>query len=83
MRCENCRFWSERLAQAIGGGPVEAYCLVQGGPLSGKYTAGYQGCELGKDRPYGAIDDPYEDWKELERLYAEHDAAQVDERRER
>ena len=31
----------------------------------------------GKDRPYGAIDDPYEDWNELERLYAEHDAEQA------
>lgn len=25
--CEGCMYWSELLAQAIGGGPVQAMCL--------------------------------------------------------
>jgi hypothetical protein len=73
MKCEDCRFWSERLAQAVGGGPVEAYCLVEGGPFSGRYTAGSQGCDKGQSNQYGAVDDPYEDYDELQRLYAADD----------
>lgn len=80
MRCENCRFWGERLAYAEGGGPVMAYCLVRAvggnGPLAGKYTAGFQGCEAGKSNQYGAIDTPHEE-DEIARLYAESDAACV------
>lgn len=75
MKCQECRFWSERLAQAVGGGPVEAYCLVEGGPFSGRYTTGAQGCEQGKSNQFGAIDDPHEDYDEILRLYAEDDAA--------
>ena len=29
--CAGCRFWSEMLAQAIGGGPVTAMCLAEAG----------------------------------------------------
>lgn len=75
IRCRDCRFWSERLAQAVGGGPVEAYCLVDGGPFSGRYTVGAQSCDKGKSNQYGAIDDPYEDTAEILRLYAADDAA--------
>ena len=32
--CNGCRFWSEMIAQSIGGGPVQALCLSQDGPLS-------------------------------------------------
>ena len=74
MRCNDCRFWSERLAQSIGGAPIEAYCLVEDGPFSGRYTQGTQGCDKGKSNEYGAIDDPYTPRAEIERLYAELDA---------
>lgn len=73
MRCENCRFWSERFAYAEGGGPVMAMCLVDTGPLSRKYTAGYQGCEMGKSNQWGAVDCRGEE-EEIARLYAEDDA---------
>lgn len=32
QRCETCRFWSDKLAQALGG-PLEAYCLSGDGPF--------------------------------------------------
>lgn len=81
MKCKNCRFWSERLAQSIGGGPIEAYCLVEGGPFSGRYTTGSQGCDKGKSNQYGAIDtdDPSRSPSVIERLYAEDDAKSPEE----
>lgn len=56
-RCNTCRFWSEMLAQA-NGGPVEAYCLAEGGPYSGHYTTGRQHCDKWKHGLFGAIDSP-------------------------
>ena len=56
--CAGCRFWSEMVAQSIGGGPVEALCLADGGPLSGKYTSGKQSCSGWKSGHLGAVDDP-------------------------
>jgi hypothetical protein len=76
MKCANCRFWSERLAQAIGGGPVEAYCLVGDGPYRGRYTTATMGCESGKSNEYGAIDDPSMPWGESEKLYDQLDAVE-------
>ena len=73
MKCEDCRFWSDRLAQSIGGGPIEAYCLVRGGPLSGRYTTARQGCDLGKSNQYGSVDCRGEE-AEIARLYAIDDA---------
>ena len=34
--CQTCRFWSEMVAQSIGGGPGEALCLSQTGPRKSK-----------------------------------------------
>jgi hypothetical protein len=62
---------------SIGGGPMQAYCLVQGGPLSGRYTIGSQGCALGKSNQHGAIDSPGEE-DEIAMLYAEDDAEPTD-----
>lgn len=57
-RCRDCRFWSEMVAQSIGGGAVEALCLAEGGPLSGKYTPGYGTCKGWKHDLLGKVDDP-------------------------
>lgn len=76
MKCSDCRFWSDRLAMAVGGGPVKAVCLVTDGPLSGQYTAGFQGCSLGKSNQYGAVDTRGEE-EEIAALYAEDDAREA------
>lgn len=73
-KCNQCRFWSERLAMALDGGPVQAYCLAQGGPYSGQYTYADQGCGAGKPNTYGAVDTPGEmEW--IAARYAKEDAA--------
>ena len=59
--CAGCKFWSEMIAQSIGGGPVEAMCLANKGPdapWSGKYTQRWMKCKAWEAGPYGAIDDP-------------------------
>lgn len=72
MKCRDCRFWSERLAQSLGGGPMEAYCLSDHGPYRGMYTTGTNGCEAAKAGPYGAIDTPGQE-AELAALYKQYD----------
>ena len=54
MPCNNCKYWSELVAQSIGGTPVEAMCLSPDQPS--KYRRGYYEC----DNYVGgrAIDDP-------------------------
>jgi hypothetical protein len=52
---------------------MQAYCLVQGGPLSGRYTIGLQGCAAGKSNQHGAIDSPGEE-DDIAELYEEDDA---------
>lgn len=56
--CAGCRFWSEMIAQSIGGGPVQALCLADGGKLRGKYTSGRQSCDAWRSGHHGAVDDP-------------------------
>ena len=58
MNCENCRFWSQMCAQAVGGGPVEALCLANNGPFSSKYTTGKFRCDGFKQDLFGKVDDP-------------------------
>ena len=58
MKCKNCRFWSEMVAQSIGCGAIEALCLCGESPLRTKMTNGLNGCQFGKENLYGAIDDP-------------------------
>lgn len=56
--CHGCRYWSEMLAQAIGDGPLEAMCLAQDGPYTGKYTTKRQTCKAYEEGSLGAVDDP-------------------------
>lgn len=56
--CNGCRFWSEVVAQAVGGRPVEALCLSRTGPRAGKYTAGADACEAWKPGHHGPVDEP-------------------------
>jgi hypothetical protein len=41
--CSGCKFWSEMIAQSVGGGPVEAWCLNDLSPHRNRYV--YRGCE--------------------------------------
>lgn len=56
--CETCRFWSERVAYCMGGGPMNALCLAKDGPHSSKYTTGRQSCPKWREATCGAVDDP-------------------------
>ena len=57
-KCRSCRYWSERIAQAIGGGPIEALCLSRHSPYASQYTIGEQTCDHWAENTYGAVDDP-------------------------
>lgn len=54
--CETCRYWSDLIARAVGGGPVEALCLATVGPYRQTYTVASQAC--GTWAGGQAIDDP-------------------------
>ena len=58
MKCQDCRFWSETVAQSIGCGPIEALCICEDSPHKMKMTTELNGCQFGKENLYGAIDDP-------------------------
>ena len=73
--CAGCRFWSEMVAQCVGGGPVTALCLVDSGRYAGKYTAGFNRCASWKSGHYGAVDDPPDYGAETRALYAEEEEA--------
>lgn len=55
LRCDECRFWSDKLAMARGNG-VEAYCLSGDGPHAGEYTPAFHGCLKWRDASLGAVD---------------------------
>lgn len=42
--CKTCSAWSELIARAEGGGPVEALCLHPKSSYRGFYTTGATGC---------------------------------------
>ena len=63
--CEDCRFWSEMLAEADAGG-VRAVCLAIGGSRQGKWTRDLDSCESWADGALGAIDTPGFDGTEYE-----------------
>ena len=56
--CATCRFWSSLLAQAEGGGPVEAVCLRRASPNFQRFISGNGYCEQWKENAFGAIDEP-------------------------
>ncbi len=62
QNCSECRYWSARLAYAIGGGPVQAMCLEKDSRHHGKYTTGRMVCAQWAPNDLGAIDDRY--WEE-------------------
>ena len=68
--CAGCRYWSEMLAQAVGGGPVQAMCLGDGKYRS-RYVSARQSCDRWASGDHGAVDDPYFDPTDA---YAEDDA---------
>lgn len=68
--CKGCRYWSEMIAQSVGGGPVQAMCLSDTGTLKRKYTAGWQKCEAWASGHHGAIDEPPDYGEEVRALYA-------------
>jgi hypothetical protein len=45
---DRCKFWSELIAKAQGGGGVQALCLNPASPKHGEYTFGRQGCDVGE-----------------------------------
>lgn len=60
--CAGCRFWSEMIAQSLGGGPMEAYCLAPiGSPLAAKFVTAHTTCTAWKSGHHGAVDEPSED----------------------
>ncbi len=67
--CNGCRFWSEMIAKAEGGGPVEALCLSDTGPNKGKYVSGRATCEAWASGHHGAVDDPPNYGEETRALY--------------
>lgn len=60
---------------------MQAYCLVEGGPLSGQYTVNWQGCDKGKINTYGAVDTPYKE-AEIAGLYAKDEAERTEDSNE-
>jgi hypothetical protein len=56
--CHGCRYWSEMIAQAIGGRPLEAMCLSNTGSHRHTYTTRTDTCEAWQSGELGAIDDP-------------------------
>lgn len=66
--CRGCRYWSEMIAQALGGRPVEALCLSEGS-RRGKYTTGHTTCEAWRSGHHGAVDDPPDYGESTRALY--------------
>ncbi len=57
--CAGCRYWSEMLAQAIGGGPLQAMCIAPApAEFRLNYTTRRMKCSAWAAGPQGAIDDP-------------------------
>lgn len=56
--CRGCYYWSEMLAQASGGGPVEAMCLNEQSPKRLKYTTGRMTCDNWTTGADGIVDWP-------------------------
>jgi hypothetical protein len=73
--CAGCRFWSEMIAQCHGGGSVQALCLADGGPMSGKYTTSRVTCTAWKSGHFGAVDDPPNYGEETRAMYTGEDAS--------
>jgi hypothetical protein len=56
--CDNCRFWSQMVAQSIGLSGVEALCLSDTSPHSGAYTRRMSAAPNGGKTLMAAVDEP-------------------------
>ena len=73
MSCEGCKYWSEMVAESIGGGPVKALCMREcGANLPHAARMVYMGCEHREIGP--ALDDPASAYDEDEVNALEEDA---------
>ena len=72
--CEGCRFWSEILAQSVGSGPIEAFCLCDDGPKAMRYVKATDFCPSWKSGHLGAIDSPPDYGERVRAAYAAEDA---------
>ncbi len=59
--CNGCRYWSEMIAQSIGGAPVQALCLSPTSPRRLQYLSGTQSCTDWASGHLGAVDEPGQD----------------------
>lgn len=59
--CKGCRYWSEMLAQCVGGGPVQAVCLCPTSPARGQYMSPSRTCAEWASGHLGAVDEPGQD----------------------
>jgi hypothetical protein len=72
--CENCRYWSQLLAQSIGCGPIEAYCLSEDGPKRQRYVRANDRCPSWKLNSHGAVDEPPDYGETSRAAYAAEEA---------
>lgn len=56
-KCDNCRYWSEMIAESIGCGPIKALCLSDESPHKGKMTTSNQTCDAWGEATMGTVDD--------------------------
>jgi hypothetical protein len=78
LDCAGCRFWSEMVAQSIGGAPVEALCLSADGPYKGKYVTGKQTCESWRSGHNGAVDEPPDYGETVRELYEAEERGELE-----
>jgi hypothetical protein len=69
-QCENCRYWSQMLAQALDGGPIEAWCLSEDGPKRGRYVRANDHCPSWKTNIHGSVDEGHDYGERVRALYA-------------
>lgn len=54
--CRGCRYWSELIAKADGGGPVQALCLSDSSAHRGDYMGARDFCGSWQPGDLGAVD---------------------------
>ena len=69
--CNGCRYWSEMMAQSIGGGPITAMCLNSKSEFYGEYKIGRGSCSVWASGEFGAIDEPGQDETIYQEKYKE------------
>lgn len=59
--CNGCRWWSEMIAHATAGAPLEAMCLNPVSPCTGRFTKERDTCAHYGTNHLGAVDEPGQD----------------------